>query len=131
MIRILNSDNEYRREQEFSELTFNRCTKILSKTTLGALLQSYCIAAVMRGSAEISVNKNRPVTLDEGSVALTSPNMLLQASTLSEDSELLLVFFECDNFIFFNIKANGFRYFKIITFFLRERYYWKKQQYKK
>lgn len=112
MIKILKSDNVYRRDREFAELSFRECTKITTNrawSKRATLLQSFCIVAVVDGSFEISVNRQNVFTLEEGSVLVLSPNTSFGASAISDTGALQFVFFDCDDFLFFEL-PDGFKH---------------------
>ena len=111
MIRILKEDDTYRREKEFVSFSFWNCTKIKTDSTpLGwedTMMTHYCLLFVSDGSVSFRVNKKRIVVLESEMVLLTAPNTLIATKEQAQPSTVWMVTFECDDFLFFKLPADG------------------------
>lgn len=107
MIKILKKDATYRREQDFSDLSFWNCTKITTQdpkwTWKGTMIQRYCIILVSDGNIELTIGKKDIVNLKSGAVAVIVPNTPISAIEKSTSSTFLMITFSCDDFIFFDL----------------------------
>ena len=110
MIKILKSDNIYRRDEEFIDLIFWDCTKISTGSATWKwnrnMLQHYYIIYVSEGNISCEVN-SKNIDLDSGSLLLISPNMILQSKTNNNISSTIYVIeFDCNDFPFFDFSSN-------------------------
>ncbi len=108
MIKILKKDQTYRREQEYTEISFWNCTKITTQDPSWSwrttMIQRYGILLVSEGCVEVTLVRKTRVRLDSNSVLLISPNTPLEIRETGESSTLWLITFSCDDFLFFPIE---------------------------
>ncbi len=110
MIKILKTDDSYRRDREFVDISFFSCTKITTQSNLWIwsenMLPRYCLILVSDGCVEFNLNKKDTVTLDCDMLLLLSPNTIVSAKEKSASSTIFMISFDCDDFIFFDISTS-------------------------
>ena len=111
MLKILKADDTYRREKEYASLSFLDCTKIkteqMSRIWIDAMMTRYCLLFVSDGSAAFHINKSKTVVLESDMLLLTPPNTLIAAKAQGQVGTVWMVMFECDDFFFFRLPADG------------------------
>ena len=110
MIKILKTDNTYRRDQEFIDISFWDCAKIKTQNTPWEwkenMLTRYCLILVSDGSVRFKINKKETVILESNMLLMLAPNTLISAYEQSSASTIWIVTFQCDDFIFFDFPHN-------------------------
>lgn len=113
MIKILKKDNIYRRDSEFSDISFLDCTRISTQDSSWSwsenMLRHYCIALVSNGTVNFSINRNHDILLDKNTMLLIAPNTLVSARELSSSSTFWLLSFDCSDFCFFDFHTNNIK----------------------
>ena len=106
MIKILKTDNTYRRDQEFIDVSFWDCAKIKTQNSSWVwqenMLTRYCLILVSDGAVTFKINKKETVVLENNTLLLLPPNTLISAHEQSTSSTIWIVTFQCDDFIFFD-----------------------------
>ncbi|HBF14300.1 MAG TPA: hypothetical protein DDW30_01175 [Clostridiales bacterium] len=111
MIKILKTDDTYRREQEFISFSFWDCAKIQTNSAAWAwkdtLMTRYCLIFVSDGRVSLRVNKRKTVVLENDMLLLTAPNTLIATEEQPQSGTVWIVTFECDDFPFFRLLPDG------------------------
>ena len=106
MIKVLKTDDTYRRDQEFVDISFWDCTKITTQSSSWVwksnMLMRYCLILVSDGCVKFNINKKETVVLENNMLLLAAPNTLISAKEQSTSSTIYMITFECNDFVFFN-----------------------------
>ena len=109
MIKILKTDDTYRRDREFVDIAFYDCAKITTQSSSWVwkdnMLMRYCLILVSEGCVSFRINKKESVVLENDTLLLLAPNTIVSAKERSSSSTIWMVTFSCDDFIFFNLTS--------------------------
>ena len=110
MIKIMKTDETYRRDKEFVDVTFWDCAKITTQKTSWVwkdnMVMRYCLILISEGCVSFKINKKENVTLEKNTLLMVAPNTIISAKELSTSSTIWMITFECDDFIFFDFTSS-------------------------
>ncbi|MBO5415314.1 MAG: helix-turn-helix domain-containing protein [Clostridia bacterium] len=110
MIKIMKTDDTYRRDKEFVDMAFYDCAKITTQSASWVwkdnMVMRYCLILVSDGCVSFRINKKENIILERDTILLLAPNTIVSAKELSSSSTIWMITFECNDFIFFNLSSS-------------------------